>query len=183
MRNLLRRLLAADAPQGRAAPRVYREGERDALTGVADRDAFWRIVEEALAGGRRSGCLVLVDVDSMQEIHERFGKERGNQVLRAVADLLRENFRGSDGIGRLEEDGFAVWVEDLPAEHIGAIRRRIAVINDKLLHRGEGLPAVTLSAGAALGEPGDKPKELHSQALRVLQRVKEGGRCGCEVSG
>lgn len=181
MKKLLRRLLAAKEPQGRSGGRVYAPGERDALTEVANRDAFLRIVEDALAGGQKQGCLVLVDVDHMQEINSRNGSDTGDRVLKAVAAALRKNFRAGDGIGRLEEDLFALWIEGMSAEHAGGIRRRIAVVNDGLLHAGGELPAVTLSAGVAFGESGESFQELYIQAGKVLRRVKEGGRCGCEI--
>ena len=50
-----------------------------------------------------------------------------------------------------------------------------------LFRSGTELPKVTLSAGAALGESGESYKEIYRQAQKVLHRVKEGGRCGCEV--
>lgn len=181
MLNILRSLQTAKKPQDRTVGRVYDPGERDALTGVANQSAFQRIVECALAGGRMQGCLVLVDVDHMQEINERFGKEKGDSVLQAVATVLQENFRCGDGIGRLEEDTFGVWVEGLSADRVGGIRRRIAVVNDKLLHAEPDFPAVTLSAGAAWGESGDSYGEMYKQAQKVLRRVKEDGRCGCEI--
>lgn len=182
MKKLLWRLLAAKEPQGRSRGRVYGPGERDALTGAVNRKTFLRIVEKALAGSGEHGCLVLVDVDHMREINEQFGSETGDCVLRAVAAALRENFRAVDAIGRLEEDLFALWIEGMSAEYVGGIRRRITVINDRLLHTGGELPNVTLSAGAAFGEPGESFQELYIQAGKVLHRVKEGGRCGCEIS-
>ncbi len=181
MRKLLRRLLAAKRPQGRSCGRVYGPGERDALTETANRNTFLRIVEEALAGGQEQGCLVLVDVDHMQEIIDRCGSETGDHILQAVAAALRENFRAVDAIGRLDKDLFGLWIEGISAERVGSIRRRIAVVNDRLLHARGELPAVTLSAGAALGEPGGRYQELYVQAQKVLHRVKEGGRCGCEI--
>lgn len=181
MKKLLH-LLAANRTQGRPSRRVYSPGERDVLTEVANRKTFLRIVEKALAGGGEHGCLVLVDVDHMREINERFGSETGDRVLQAVAAALHENFRAVDAIGRLEEDLFALWIEGMSAEHVGGIRRRITVINDRLLHAGGELPNVTLSAGVALGEPGESFQELYIQAKKVLHRVKEGGRCGCEIS-
>lgn len=182
MKKLLWHLLAAKEPQGRSRGRVYGPGERDALTGAANRKTFLRIVEKALAGGGEHGCLVLVDVDHMREINGQFGSETGDRVLQAVAAALCENFRSVDAIGRLEEDLFALWIEGMTAEDVGGIRRRITVINDRLLHMGGELPHVTLSAGAAFGEPGESFEELYVQAGKVLHRVKEGGRCGCEIS-
>jgi len=182
VKKLLRHLIADKEPQGRSRGRVYGPGERDALTGIANQRTFLRIVEKALAGGQEQGCLVLVDVDRMREINERHGNETGDRILRAVAAALCGNFRSVDVIGRLEEDLFGLWIEGMSAEHVGGIRKRIAVMNDSLLHTGGDLPTVTLSAGVALGEPGGNYQELYIQAQKVLRRVKEGGRCGCEIS-
>lgn len=181
MLNILQSLSAVKKPQERNVGRVYGPGERDALTGVANQDAFQRIVEYALAGGQTQGCLILVDVDRMQKINEQFGSKTGDIVLRRIAKVLQENFRCGDGIGRLEEDTFGIWVEGLSADRVSGIRRRIAVVNDKLLHGESDFPIVTLSAGVAWGESGESYEELYKQAQKVLHRVKGDGRCGCEI--
>lgn len=182
MRKLLRRPSAAKKPQNRAGERVCENGLRDALAEIADRKTFQRMVEDALAGGCKPGCLLLVDVDCMQEADGRLEDSAKERILQAVAAALRENFREKDGIGWLEEELFGLWIEGMPAEKVSGIRRRIAMVNDRLLHAGGDYPAVTLSAGAALGEPGGSYQELYIQAGKVLRRVKEGGRCGCEIA-
>ena len=181
MLNILRHFVAEEKIPDRSAEKKYGPGQRDALTGAVDRSTFQRIVENALTGEHTHGCLLLVDVDCMNEINENFGRETGDRVLQNVFITLQENFRGGDGIGRLSEDSFGIWIEGLCADQVSGIRRRIAIVNDKLLHGGEGLPRVTLSAGAALGESGESYKEIYRQAQKVLYRVKEGGRCGCEI--
>lgn len=181
MLNILRRFSTEEKTPDRPAGRKYGPGQRDALTGAANRITFQKIVEKALTGEHTHGCLLLVDVDCMKEINENFGRETGDHVLQHVYVTLQENFRGGDGIGRLSEDSFGIWIDGLGADQVGGIRRRIAVVNDKLLHGGTELPKVTLSAGAALGESGESYKEIFRQAQKVLHRVKEGGRCGCEV--
>ncbi len=181
MLHILRRIPAEQRPKGRSAGRSYGPGQRDTLTGAVNKTAFQRMVESALADGLEDGCLILVDVDCMREINESFGRETGDLVLRTVFAALRENFRAGDDIGRLGEDSFGIWIEGLSADQVSVIRRRIAIVNDKLLHSGTGLPRVTLSAGAALGEAGESYTELYRQAQKVLHRVKEGGRCGCEI--
>ena len=181
MLNILRRSPAQQKPQGKAAGKSYGPGKRDALTGAVNRSTFQRMVEDALAGEHGQGCLLLVDVDHMQEVNNNYGRETGDRVLQAVYGTLREYFRGEAGIGRLAEDTFGVWIEGLSAEQVSGIRRRIAVVNDRLLHADRDMPTVTLSAGAALGESGESYKEMYRQAQKVLNRVKEGGRCGCEI--
>lgn len=181
MLNFLRRSPAQQMTQKRAAGKSYGPGKRDMLTGAVNRSAFQKMVEDALAGEHRQGCLLLVDVDHMQEVNENYGRETGDRVLQAVYATLREHFRGEDGIGRLSEDTFGIWIEGLSADQVSGIRRRIAVVNDSLLHGNRDMPTVTLSAGAALGESGESYKEMYRQAQKVLNRVKEGGRCGCEI--
>ncbi len=181
MLKLLRRFSAEEKKTERPAGRKYGPGQRDALTGAANRGAFQKIVEQALTGGHTHGCLLLVDVDCMQEINESFGRETGDRVLQNVFATLQENFRAGDAMGRLGEDSFGVWIEGLDVDQVSGIRRRIAVVNDKLLHGGTELPRVTLSAGVALGESGESYQEIYRQAQKVLDRVKEGGRCGCEI--
>lgn len=178
--NILRRS-PAQKPQAKAVGKSYSLGKRDALTGAANKSTFQKMVEDALAGEHTQGCLLLVDVDHMQEVNDNYGREIGDRVLQAVYETLREYFRGEDGIGRLSEDTFGVWIEGLSAEQVSGIRRRIAVVNDRLLHGDKDMPTVTLSAGAALGESGESYKEMYRQAQKVLNRVKEGGRCGCEI--
>lgn len=181
MLPILRRFSTKEKTAGRSASRKYDFGQRDALTGAANRKAFQKIVENALTGEHMRGCLLLVDVDCMKEINENFGEDTGDRVLQKVYAALQENFRAGDGIGRLGEDAFGIWIEGLSADQIGGIRRRIAIVNDKLMHGGTELPRVTISAGAAPGEPGESYQEVYRQAQKVLHRVKEGGRCGCEV--
>lgn len=181
MFSILRRFLKEEKTQERSDGKKYGSGQRDTLTGAANKSAFQKIVERALTGEHAHGCLLLVDVDCMTEINENFGRETGDLVLQRVFTTLQENFRGGDGIGRLGEDSFGIWIEGLSADQVSGIRRRIAIVNDKLLHGGAELPKVTLSAGAALGENGESYKEIYRQAQKVLHRVKEGGRCGCEI--
>ena len=181
MLNILRRSPVQQKPQADAAGKSFGPGKRDALTGAMNRNTFQKMVENALAGKHMQGCLLLVDVDHMQEVNDNYGREMGDRVLQNVYTTLREHFRGGDGIGRLSEDTFGIWIEGLRADQVRGIRRRIAVVNDRLLHGDQDMPTVTLSAGAALGESGESYKEMYWQAQKVLTRVKEGGRCGCEV--
>ena len=163
MLNILRRS-PAQKSQDREAGKNYGPGKRDALTGAVNKSAFQKIVEDALAGEHMQGCLLLVDVDHMQEVNDSYGRETGDRVLQAVYATLREHFRGEDGIGRLSEDTFGIWIEGLSADQLGGIRRRIAVVNDRLLHGDRDMPTVTLSAGAALGESGESYKEKIGRA-------------------
>ena len=53
----------------RYAGRSYSKRECDALTGVADQKCFQKIVDRALGEAGVRGCLLILDVDRMQEIN------------------------------------------------------------------------------------------------------------------
>ena len=87
----------------------------DDLTGLPNRTLFGDRVDRAIASGDRAretrGVLV-VDVDDFREVNTTFGRERGDAVLRAVAERLRGTIRDSDTVARLGDDEFGI----LPSE-------------------------------------------------------------------
>ena len=185
MKNLLWRHGRSQDTQSRKQERLaeqsYSGRECNALNSVTNRKYFKRMVDRALQEEGAQGCLLVLDIDWRQEINEQFGLAMGDRVLERVANMLRRNFRSCDRIGRLEEDEFALWIAGLSAQNVDGIRRRIAQLNDRLMHMEEDMPAVTLSAGAAIGEAGEDFDCLYRRAGEVLNRVKERGRCGCEI--
>ncbi len=155
--------------------------DNDLLTGAVNRGAFIKTVGQLLSDEEEPGCLLLINADQMQHVNDTYSYDTGDAVLRNIVQTLQRSFRSCDYIGRLGDDEFGVWLGELSLDSAEYIRRRIATINDRLLHPKDGIPPVTLSVGVAFGEPGDNFKSLHKKAEKALYRVKVGGRCGCEV--
>lgn len=163
--------------------KLRRHVERDTLTGVVNRGTFEKMVGKILADGEEKGCLLLVDIDNLEEINKSYGRDMGDIILRNVAQRLTLSFRSCDYIGRLGNDEFAVWLAELSGDSADYIRTRIAAVNDRLMHPEEGVAPVSLSVGAAFGDAGDEYKSLYKKADSALYRVKVGGRCGFEAFG
>lgn len=155
--------------------------ENDTLTKVVKQGAFEKIVGKILDGEEERGCLLLIDTDKLNEINDSYSHDMGDAVLKNIAATLERSFRSCDCIGRIGDDEFAVWLGELYRDSTEYIRKRIAAINDRLLHPEDGIPPVTLSVGVAFSCPGDNYKSLFKRAEKALYRVKTGGRCGCEV--
>ena len=155
--------------------------ENDMLTNVVKQGIFEKIVGKMLDGEEEQGCLLLIDTDKLKEINDSYSHDMGDAVLKNIAVTLERSFRSCDCIGRIGDDEFAVWLGELSRDSTEYIRKRIAAINDRLLHPENGIPPVTLSVGAAFSRPGDNFKSLYKRAEKALYRVKTGGRCGCEV--
>ena len=85
--------------------------DEDALVPVANRRAFVREMSRMVAYAERygSGSSVLYfDINDFKEINDHYGHAAGDAALRQFGELLAENVRESDIVGRLGGDEFGV---------------------------------------------------------------------------
>lgn len=155
--------------------------KRDVLTELPDRKSFEKIVDRELSMGTVSGCLIIGDVDRFKEINDIYGYDIGDDVLRYVVHVLRECFGERGFITRQGSDIFALWLPEVSSDHGDRLRRQVGMVNDRLLHPAAELPPVTLSVGIAFGDSKQDCRNLGRNAVKALNRVKESGRCGCEI--
>ena len=98
---------------------------RDQLTGLLSRRTFFEILEQqfqhAIRENRQLAC-VMVDIDSFKAVNDEYGHLVGDEVLAAVAGVLKQCRRASDSICRYGGEEFCVLLLDcdLPALCNGA---------------------------------------------------------------
>lgn len=154
---------------------------RDGTVFPLDQKAFTKNIDRILAEDGVQGCLLIADVDRFMEVNDLYGRDIGDVVLQSVAETLRDIFGDNTCLGKMGGDVFALWMPDLRPDHAEYVRRQVGVVNDRLLHAKGNLPPVSLSVGAAFSETGDDCRSLGRKANKTLYRVKESGRCGCEI--
>jgi diguanylate cyclase (GGDEF)-like protein len=151
----------------------------DALTGLANRraldDALTRMVAQALRSGTPLAAIG-IDLDHFKAINDELGHETGDEVLEAVAEVLRENTRTSDFVGRWGGEEFCVLAPDTPAEGARklaeSLRAAIAQISVPGVRR-----TLTASFGIAVcPEHATSAELLLRQADRALYAAKHAGR-------
>lgn len=74
----------------------------DSLTGLENRRRLTETLEK-----RNSSFLMIINIDSFQEINDLYGDEAGDVVLKGFADFLRENLPNEGNLYRLHSDEFA----------------------------------------------------------------------------
>ena len=110
---------------------VHRLGELasvDELTGLANRRAWYRRLDEALDRARRSGrpvSVVVLDLDGLKEINDRNGHQAGDRLLVEVTRRWSSALRPSDLLGRIGGDEFAVLLEGADAAAAGLVIERL----------------------------------------------------------
>jgi diguanylate cyclase (GGDEF)-like protein len=115
-------------------------------------------LEHALAVTARNGgvvALLYIDLNDFKIVNDERGHDVGDEVLRQVAQRLRQTVRASETPARLGGDEFAVVCEDLgsvPAAHLVAERIRDAIEIPVPLERGS--TTITASVGVAVAVAG-----------------------------
>ncbi len=68
--------------------------------------------------------LVVMDIDSLSEINEKYGYEAGNRVLRHFSSMLRSSIRESDLAARCDDDRFVLLLPDCDARSAQRVMQR-----------------------------------------------------------
>ena len=88
----------------------------DRLTGLANREAFVRRVDDRLAQRRDPGdprpfAILFIDLNDFKNINDSFGHEVGDKVLREIAQRMLTGVRSRDLVARYAGDEFVVMLD------------------------------------------------------------------------
>ncbi len=107
----------------RTYSKAIRDASHDALTDLYSYRALVERLEEEMGQANRAGttlAMIFVDLDNFKEINDEHGHPVGNEMLRRVADVLRQTIRSTDIAGRFGGDEFVVLLVN--ADPQGAVR-------------------------------------------------------------
>lgn len=100
----------------------------DALTGLFGRSHWQEQAEAALRRHHARGepaCMLMLDIDHFKAINDSHGHTVGDEVIRAIAHVVRGHVRASDCAGRFGGDEFAVVLPGMRPQDALAIAHRI----------------------------------------------------------
>jgi len=121
----------------------------DALTGLANRAAFERLLEEATAqAAKEPFCALFIDLDRFKQVNDTGGHAAGDAMLRALAHELSGRLRKSDTLARLGGDEFGVLLPQCPLEQARRIAEKLCGAVESHALTWEG---ATLRVGASIG--------------------------------
>ena len=151
---------------------------RDELTGLDSR-GHWRAQAaeriERLRHHPDAATLLLLDIDHFKSINDRYGHAAGDDVLRALAGLLRDCLPPSQVSGRLGGDEFAVLLP-MNARDAGRAAERLRQAARALELPGHPGLRFSLSIGLAAPAPGTDLRAWLEAADQALYRAKDAGR-------
>ncbi len=159
---------------------LQRDSLTDPLTGIANRrgmvDRLQAETNRAARGGK-TFSLLMVDLDHFKRINDNYGHEAGDQVIKEVARLLRENLRSFDLCARWGGEEFLVLLADTTSDQATSVAEKLRglVESQPVAYAGHQL-IVTLSAGLATHDPETALSETLREADRALYAAKQTGR-------
>ncbi len=152
---------------------------RDSLTGLlkhADIKEQVAIEQERAQRSGKPASVAMLDIDHFKQVNDTHGHAVGDNVIRALANLLRQRLRRIDSLGRYGGEEFMAVLPDCSGEQalrvLDEIRQQFSAIR---FTSEQGEFSVSLSAGIACAQ-GQNPSELMEQADRALYLAKHNGR-------
>lgn len=153
----------------------------DELSGLYNRRYFVEQAHAAIERAKRYGeqlSLIMLDIDNFKGINDQYGHCCGDEIIRAVSDMLKSFFRATDIIGRVGGEEFSIMMLNAKASEAYAkaetSRKKIEQMN--LGCNGQIVP-LTVSFGVAeLANYRQSLDELISCADAALYKSKHNGR-------
>lgn len=165
--------------------RLERMATTDSLTGVANRHSFEMLTQPYIqdrSPDAPANAVIMLDLDDLKQINDRYGHIAGDEVIREVADLAGKALRAADVICRWGGEEFVIWLRGCGLDDALAVAEKIRAAIQEHRFTRDGI-AVTASLGVAEHRLGDTLDQTLGRADRAMYTAKHGGRDRVQVAG
>ncbi len=153
---------------------------KDSLTGLLQHARVKERLDHELQRSERTGeplSVVMLDIDHFKKVNDNYGHLIGDQVISSVANLLKQQLRKTDIIGRYGGEEFLLILPDCNQQQAFALV-------EQLRQSFASLPFsfdyhnfhCTFSAGISQAKATDDTDQLIDQADKALYSSKHAGR-------
>ena len=167
--------------QSRTREAAVRLSTVDSLTDLYNRAFFFNAVDHEIQRGKRykrGFCLLMMDLDGLKSINDRYGHYEGDVVLRGVAQLIRAGLRGIDIAARYGGDEFVALLPETDQDGAYVVAEKIRqTVADLVVDAGGHEISTSLSIGVvSYPEDGQTADELMIAADEAMYSSKRLGK-------
>lgn len=153
----------------------------DSLTGLHSRDYLMTVLDQETLRAARSDRpfgLLMIDLDGLKPVNDRFGHETGDHLLRGLGEVIRANIRATDVGARYGGDEFVIVLPDTDLAGTLRVGEKVrADIGRFALPHGGGVAQTSASVGlVTYPEDGRTTSELMRRADLAMYEAKRRGR-------
>jgi diguanylate cyclase (GGDEF)-like protein len=162
---------------------VQRQAVTDELTGLSNVRQLHTTLDREMERSRRFRSplgLVMLDIDDFKQVNDEFGHQQGDEVLSAVARVLRQHSRDIDEPARYGGEELAVVLPETECDGAAQVAERIReAIEGLRIARVDGSGELTVTASfgvASVPETAEDKGSLIAAADAALYRAKRAGK-------
>lgn len=159
--------------------RLREATSQDQTTGLYNRAYFLELLDqqvELAVKGKQNASLGYLHIDRYDEVFQEVGITGFDQVLKAVADILREHLGTVSKISRFGDDSFVILFPNITPEQCQKkLEPLLQIIANNLMQINGKSVQITISAGiTGVNETTSKPDVVIERAHRCADGVKDG---------
>ncbi|MBI1365394.1 MAG: diguanylate cyclase [Alphaproteobacteria bacterium] len=162
---------------------IEQDAYTDYLTKLANRRRFEKFLNDAIEYAERDKeplSLIICDIDYFKKFNDEYGHQIGDQVLKYVADVLRNNTKGRDLAARYGGEEFAIVLPNTTLKNAQTLAEQIRVrlAKKRLVNKAgnQDLGTITMSFGVAEHVGSTGAESLFERADQALYEAKAEGR-------
>jgi diguanylate cyclase (GGDEF)-like protein len=169
------------AEQRRTRDEALRLSLFDPLTRLHNRNYFAAVLEREIERAGRTGrrfCVLMIDMDELKPINDTFGHHYGDQILRAVADVIRRSIRAIDSAARYGGDEFVVLLPETDPTGAFVVAEKLRqTVSEIRLNANGRVMRTTVSVGiVSYPDDGTTSEQLMMTADAAMYESKHRGR-------
>ncbi|OJF77009.1 MAG: hypothetical protein BKP49_03895 [Treponema sp. CETP13] len=152
---------------------------RDGLTGIYNQRKFHELGNREIAihqRHKRPLSLIMLDIDLFKNINDTYGHKTGDTVLKFLTSTCRQEIRGTDILGRIGGDEFALLLLETKNNKAYEIAENIRFKIQAASKQSHNVPDFTISLGVVTCRLGETLEDMLERADIYLYKAKNSSR-------
>jgi diguanylate cyclase (GGDEF)-like protein len=172
-------ILAECLRRGLAYEELFERASNDALTGLSNRRVFEERIHGMMESAKRHHhplSMISMDLDKFKMINDNLGHQAGDEVLRSVAQVLKQAVRSTDLLIRMGGDEFLLILDNTDLQNARILAERLCVAVDALNIWADDTTKLGVSIGLSQLKQEESLKQWLERTDDILYLAKAEGR-------
>jgi diguanylate cyclase (GGDEF)-like protein len=172
-------ILAECLRRGLAYEELFERASNDSLTGLSNRRVFEERIYSMVDSAKRHHhplSMISMDLDKFKMINDNLGHQTGDEVLKAVAQVLKKAVRSTDLLVRMGGDEFLLILDNTELANARILAERLCVAVDNLNIWANAETKLGISIGLSQLKQEESLKQWLERTDDILYLAKADGR-------
>lgn len=153
---------------------LHNDSHTDPMTSLLNRRGMQQVLDQ-YQKEQRSFAVITLDIDHFKRVNDNFGHDVGDQVIQALAKLMRNNARHGDALCRSGGEEFMIFLPNTRLDTAFKVAERLRLQVEEFEMPTAGFITVSLGAAHWNGDP-EAINSILKQADKALYLAKQQGR-------